>query len=495
MKKFVGLAFLFSAVLCLGCDEAKQAVCGNGEIEPGESCDGEMFLESCQGKWPGADDVQDVCTAACQAVCAVTDMGWQTAYRDVEQTDEQCSNGLNDFKTVDKNGNISNWFDCNNYGCVLSPVVQVCRAIENSNETCSDHIDNPTSAKLPKGMQNMTNGLTDCQDPSCFKNPRVTVCAEQTPKWEFGAECGDNIDNDGDTLADCIDPDCLHAGGICELGQIKRILFDNAHHQIAGSADWIIDVTGRHPYPSKPASETDWHGTLSSWGKDLIDSGRYVLETLIQNREFSYQKIGAIQDLSQYHVVISVEPSSKYTLEESQALYQYVQSGGGLILFADHKGADRDGNNVDAVDAINDLLKNISLNGDVSNNPFGFSVAENSSMNNDTAVPASGQAEHPIIKGLNGTVGQIGTYAGTVFNIHGENAVAVLTTQSSGLAYVVAASVGQGRVVAIGDSSMAGDASNMLGLPNEHDAYHQTGLDNKIFLLNIVDWAAGLNVL
>ncbi len=88
----------------------------------------------------------------------------------------------------------------------------------------------------------------------------------------------------------------MHAGSPCDLGDRPRVLFDNAHHQIAGAVDWIIDVTGRHPYPSKPQNETDWHGSLSAWAKDLPDTGdfganrarrrrnRFVCRNSVRNR-------------------------------------------------------------------------------------------------------------------------------------------------------------------------------------------------------------------
>lgn len=491
----VGIFILSFTTLaaCGEIDPQSQSFCGNGILEAEEQCDLQIFATSCQDLYPNADAAHGFCLASCQPVCAIVDYGFQTSYPDVEQTDELCSNGLNDFETKDKNGNLSSWVDCNNYGCVMSPIVQVCQALENTDATCSDNIDNPTSKKLPNGMQNIQNGLIDCQDPSCFKNPRVTVCAAQAPRWELGADCLDNLDNDGDTLPDCQDPDCLHAGGICILGSMKRILFDNAHHQIAGSADWIVDITGRHPYPSRPIFETDWHGSLSSWGKDLLDTGRYVIETLIQDRRMTYQIAGELQDLSQYHVLISVEPSSKFTADEIQAIGQFVYNGGGLVLFADHKGADRDGNLVDAVDAINDLLKSLSSTGTLENNPFGFYVAENESMQNDIAIPSPQQYAHPIVQGPHGNVAQTGTYAGTVFHIPANShAMPILVTQSAGLPYVVASTYGLGRIVAIGDSSIAGDATNMLGITHtSHDAYHDTSLSNRTFLLNMIDWVSG----
>ena len=360
MKKVL-FCMCISAMFITACDDSdSSSVCGNGILEKGEECDGEDFGgATCATIDPNKPFGQLGCSNHCKistTFCAASDLGLQAPYRDSEQTDALCSDGLNNFNTVDKQGNPATWIDCKSHSCLTSPIVQVCQSLENNDTSCSDGIDNPTASGMPKDMSNVKNDLIDCKDPSCFKNWRVTVCQSEAPKWELGDECTDGIDNDGDTLVDCDDPDCLHAGSPCDLNGRARVLFDNAHHQIAGTVDWIVDITGRHPFPSKPAKEDDWHGSLSSWGKDLLDSGHFIVETLPQDRTFTYKDSTKPQDLTNYNIVVSVEPSVKYTPDEIKALYEFVKDGGSLMLFADHTGADRDGNDVDAVKAINDLL-------------------------------------------------------------------------------------------------------------------------------------------
>lgn len=473
-----------------GCIERS---CNNdGKKDISEECDGEDFGgQTCATLDPAKPFGRLGCTKNCRIsthYCAAEDLGLQAPYPDVEQTDAQCSNGENDFNTTDKEGRPSSWFDCKNHGCLTSPLVQICQATENSDETCSDRQDNMTASGMPSGMSGVVNGLVDCQDPSCFKNWRVTVCEAQAPKWELGASCEDGQDNDGDTLVDCQDPDCMHAGSPCDLGGRSRILFDNAHHQIAGAIDWIVDVTGRHPFPSKPEKENDWHGSLSSWGKDLLDSGNYIIETLPQDRRLSYGKTDAPQDLKHYDILVSVEPSSRFAGEEIQAIHTFVKEGGGLILFADHKGADRDGNNVDAVDAINGLLEALPGASSLQANPFGFYALGNSDMKIDTAIPAEGAPES-LVQG----VAKTGSYAGTAFEITNEEiATSVLKTQKDSLNYVVAVQYEKGRIIVIGDSSIAGDGTNFLGITLKgKDAYHDETLNNRAFLRNAVDWVRG----
>ena len=549
MRYFMGISIAIA--LCLmGCDEnddKNKATCGNGILEDGEICDGSHFSEdkTCNDVFPGTKGVVR-CTSTCEVdfsgciepkcdalngrregdeecdgedfggatcasivpdkpfgrlgcsqkcqistiFCAVADLGLQAPNPDVEQTDAQCSDGENNFKTVDKKGNISSWFDCQNHSCLTSPFVQVCHATENNDAACSDKIDNRNASGLPVGADD-TNGLIDCADPSCFKNWRVTVCEKEAPKWELGADCGDGVDNDGDTLADCDDPDCLHAGmSNCDLGDRVRVLFDNSHHQIAGEIDWIVDVTGRHPFPSKPTTESQWHGSLSSLGLDLLNSGRFVVETLPQDRSFTYRDPSAPQDLSGYGILVIVEPSSKLSDAEIAAVHQFVADGGSLLLFANHKGADRDGNNVDAVGAINDMLSKLPGAISKSDNPFGFYALENASRSNDTAVVAADAENHPVIKNTAGTVETTGSYAGTAFAIvDTEKAKPLLITQKNSQNYAIAVEYKNGRIVAVGDSSITGDGTNFLGIRLEGKAaYKNTQLDNKIFLLNAFEW-------
>lgn len=538
MKKIwflVGLCACFAAA----CDDGgsggeTKAVCGNGVLEEGEECDGSVPEwmtcglamegttgtlgctaqctydvsqcgkcnrngvkedgEECDGNDLGGATCASVdasrpygrlgCTTMCRYTthfCSASDLGLQAPNPDQEQTDEQCSNGLNDFGTVDKNGRPATWIDCKSHSCLMSPIVQVCQSIENTNEACSDKVDNPTAAGLPAGMKNVSNGLIDCEDPSCFKNWRVTVCEEQAPRWELGDDCKDGKDNDGDGLVDCDDPDCLHAGSPCDLGARARVLFDNAHHQIAGQADWIIDVTGRHPFPSVPAKEDDWHGSLSSWGKDLLDSGNFIVETLPQDRAFTYKDASKPQDLSQYQILVSVEPSSKYSESEILALHDFVKDGGGLMIFADHKGADRDGNNVDAIDAINDMLGKLPGASGIKSNPFGFYALETGDMKNETATPAAGAIEK-IVKGVSKT----GSYAGTTFEITDKTKAAEILNLADGRHYAIAVNYGKGRIIAVGDSSITGDGTNFLAITSTKAAYKE--YDNRAFLINAMEW-------
>ncbi|MBO4350673.1 MAG: hypothetical protein J6A01_07005 [Proteobacteria bacterium] len=421
----------------------------------------------------------------------VVDTGLQAPMPDAESTDEQCSNGENDFHTQNKDGSESSWFDCKNFQCAQNPLVQVCGFIENDDQACSDGIDNPNGSGTHNNFKNKSNGLVDCKDPSCFKNPNVTVCKDEAPKYEFGDQCADGKDNDEDGLADCEDPDCLHAGAsCCDLGTKVRILFDNAHHEVAGAVDWIIDVTGRHPFPSMPAAGNEWHGSLSDFGLDLLKSGKYIVETLPQNRTLSYGSKDEVQDLSNYKILVLPEPSSSFSDTEVKAIHGFVMAGGGVLLVADHEGADRDGNGVDAYKAINDLLARLPGAQNEKDNPFGFYVLPGSFEKNTKSHVAAGSENHAVIKGPHGTVVQTGMYGAAGFEIINTAKVKVLLTeQSSSEAFAIAAEVGKGRIVAIGDSAIMGDGTNFLGLTlNSENGYIDTTLQNRELFLNAIDW-------
>ncbi len=479
------------------CQAPVTSECGNLVMENGEECDGEDFgNKTCAELDPTKPYGRLGCTKECRistTFCGNSDLGLLAPMPDFENTDAQCSNQLNDFHTQNKDGTESNYYDCNNNNCNQSILVQTCHGTENSDETCSDNIDNSTGHGLHSLFRDRTNGLIDCEDPSCYKNWRVTVCADKAPKWELGADCSDGIDNDGDGLKDCEDPDCLHAGASnCELNQKKRILFDNAHHEMAGGVDWIIDITGRHPYPSKPANENEWHGSLSMFALDLLNTGDYIPETLPQDRKLTWNDAQNVQDLNQYDILVLPEPSSKISDEEARAIYEFVNHGGGLMMISDHEGADRDGNGYDSVRAFNEMLAAMPGATSKENNPFGFYVLPGSLGNSTSFV--SENADMRAVKGRAGELKSTGVYGAAGFQVVDEhNVKPLLTNQASSEVFAITASVGNGRVVAIGDSAITGDGTNYLALTlTTENGYIDTKLDNRILLLNSVDWLANI---
>lgn len=418
-----------------------------------------------------------------------------------ESTDEQCLNGIDDDE--------SGYLDCDDFWCSGTATVQVCSSLENTDELCSDGVDN---AEKPTGKR-YSDGLADCLDPDCYKNPRVTVCAHtKALRWESIESCAAETDSDEDGLNGCLDPDCWVAGTNCALNGKTRVLFDNAHRQRAGNGDWVVDISGRLPWPSIPESETDWSGALSSMGKSLFDSGYYTIETLPPHEALSFGT-GHSQDLMNYGVLVIPEPSVHFSADEARAVLAFVESGGGILIIADHAESDRDGNGWDSVQSLNDLFKRAGqaeggIEGTLEQNPFGFSVSEvgyNASKDIDRANGSrattldEGAATHPVLSGRHGTVRAAGMYVGGLFTIHDTGKARALihalplgsAGYESGSPYVVVSEVGQGRVVAIGDSAMLNDGTDSHGRRDANaDAWNATDAQNAALVLNAIDWLA-----
>ncbi len=108
----------------------------------------------------------------------------------------------------------------------------------------------------------------------------------------------------------------------------KKVLFDNAHAQTAGAADWVID------------------GGFSDFANALANDGYYVKEL---------RKAGAITyaDLSGYDVFVVAEPNIPFKTSEQAAMKQYVENGGSIFFIGDHYNADRNKNRWDGSESIN----------------------------------------------------------------------------------------------------------------------------------------------
>lgn len=73
-------------------------------------------------------------------------------------------------------------------GCSVITEFSPDRYLEQTEERCSDNVDNDS------------NGKTDCADPGCRQFP---FCKETSED-----RCADEVDNDKDGKIDCLDPDC-----------------------------------------------------------------------------------------------------------------------------------------------------------------------------------------------------------------------------------------------------------------------------------------------
>ncbi len=136
-----------------------------------------------------------------------------------------------------------------------------------------------------------------------------------------------------------------------------RILFDAAHGEDSGNADWVIDDGNRFASPANPSADTDWDGAISSWAFDLFSTGRYQIESLPDNATLTFNSAANQQDLSLFDALVLPEPNQPLSAGERTAVINFVQAGGGLVLVSDHIGADRDGDGFDAVEVLNQLME------------------------------------------------------------------------------------------------------------------------------------------
>lgn len=110
-------------------------------------------------------------------------------------------------------------------------ITQPVLGYENSDLACSDDIDNDG------------DGVVDCQDPDCW--PWSTWCGEVVPPWsddrpseDSYALCTDLIDNDGDGQLDCSERSCQTIAETCCVQEMDDVsCSDHLDNDANGFAD------------------------------------------------------------------------------------------------------------------------------------------------------------------------------------------------------------------------------------------------------------------
>ncbi|MEU9991121.1 hydrolase [Streptomyces sp. NPDC048045] len=271
-----------------------------------------------------------------------------------------------------------------------------------------------------------------------------------------------------------------------------RILFDNAHAETAGNADWIISTSQPDPLgqDSSPSAETDWTGALSSWGVALQKTGGYSLKTLPSGSSLSYGGSSAT-DLSNFDTLVLPEPNTLFTTAEKTAIMNFVKNGGGLFMISDHTGADRNNDGQDAVEILNDLMTNNSVD---STDPFGFSI---DSLDVKSGYPAAiSDSSDPVLHGSFGTVTKSLIADGTTATLKpADNSAVKGLVYRSGYsgntgAFFLTSAFGSGRVAFWGDSSPIDDGTGQSG-NTLYDGWNDSGATNAALALNATAWLAG----
>ncbi|MFF7762242.1 hydrolase [Streptomyces griseorubiginosus] len=269
-----------------------------------------------------------------------------------------------------------------------------------------------------------------------------------------------------------------------------RILFDDGHAEEAGNADWIISTSKPDPLAqdSSPSSETDWTGALSSWGVALQKTGNYSLKTATS--ALTYGGTSAT-DLSKFDTLVLPEPNTLFTTAEKTAIMTFVKNGGGLFMISDHTGSDRNNDGEDAVEILNDLMTDNSVD---STDPFGFSI---DSLNIGSDYPSAvSDSTNPVLHGSFGTVTKSLIANGTTATLKPADNSAVkglvYRTGYSGNtgAFFATSTFGSGRVAFWGDSSPVDDGTGQSG-NTLYDGWNDSGATNAALALNATEWLSG----
>ncbi|MEU1007447.1 hydrolase [Streptomyces sp. NPDC005890] len=284
----------------------------------------------------------------------------------------------------------------------------------------------------------------------------------------------------------------LGSGTPAHAATPHRILFDNAHAETAGNADWIVSTSQPDPLgqDSSPSAETDWTGALSSWGVALQKTGNYSLKTLPSGSNLSYGGTSAT-DLSNFDTLVLPEPNTLFTSAEKTAIMNFVKNGGGLFMISDHTGADRNNDGYDAVEIFNDLMTNNSVD---STDPFGFSI-DSLSISSDHPSAIS-DSTNPVLHGPFGTVTKSLIASGTTATLKpadnsGVKGLLYRTGYSGNTgAFFATSTFGSGRVAFWGDSSPIDDGTGQSG-NTLYDGWNDTGATNAALALNATEWLAG----
>jgi Bacterial Ig domain len=286
--------------------------------------------------------------------------------------------------------------------------------------------------------------------------------------------------------------------------QQKTILFDAAHAQTAGNADWTLDedtcgTAQRFPTPDQSGitsstPETYWNGAHSAMGVDLVKKGFHV-ESLPAGARISYGDGTNAQDLSHYNIFVMPEPNIALTSTEITAIRNFVQNGGGLFMISDHAGADRNNDGIDAAGVFNLLMGSPSLFGIVyddnsADKTFGwFDDHPDGNFTTDTSSPIIWTGAYGVPSSSRG-LGLFGSSSMTLSGAAKGHVWRTISTHDSTTGVTYATSTyGTGRIAAIADSSVTEDATNNCG-HSTFLGYNDPSYDNGLLVANGIAWLA-----
>ncbi|RIO08221.1 DNA-binding protein [Mammaliicoccus sciuri] len=284
-----------------------------------------------------------------------------------------------------------------------------------------------------------------------------------------------------------------------------KVLFDSAHGQTAGSADWVIN------------------GGFSDFA-DALTKENYEVTDLGYNQLLDYDK------MKKYEVVVIPEANNPLKASEQDAIEQYVKSGGSILMISDHYNADRNFNRYDSSEVMNgyrrgafdnpikgmnaeesssDKMKDVQSR-DFLNEVFGLRFRYNALGNIKVDDLADEKDSFGITKGIKA----VSMHAGSTIAITDPNkakGVAFVPKLSKDDAwnhavdqgiyngggrnegpYIAVSKVSKGKGAFIGDSSMVEDKSPKYKREDNgetkktYDGFKEE--DNQKMIMQIVEW-------
>ncbi|MFV5938356.1 Gldg family protein [Mammaliicoccus sciuri] len=284
-----------------------------------------------------------------------------------------------------------------------------------------------------------------------------------------------------------------------------KVLFDSAHGQTAGSADWVIN------------------GGFSDFA-DALTKENYEVTDLGYNQLLDYDK------MKDYEVVVIPEANNPLKASEQDAIEQYVKSGGSILMISDHYNADRNFNRYDSSEVMNgyrrgafdnptkgmnteesssDKMKDVQSR-DFLNEVFGLRFRYNALGNIKVDDLADEKDSFGITKGVKA----VSMHAGSTIAITDPNkakGVAFVPKLSKDDAwnhavdqgiyngggrnegpYIAVSKVSKGKGAFIGDSSMVEDKSPKYKREDNgetkktYDGFKEE--DNQKMIMQIVEW-------
>jgi len=157
-------------------------------------------------------------------------------------------------------------------------------------------------------------------------------------------------------------------------------------------------------------------------------------------------------------------------------------------MIADHNVSDRNNDGIDSPHALNDLMSTNT----VKSNPFGITFNyDNFSL---TSTYVSTSTTDPLLHNTYGNVTKAMWSAGcsmtisTTANSSVKGCVYKTSAQSTSTVMIAYATFGTGKVVAIGDSSIADDGTGDTGDTLYNGYTLDAGGNHRILLMNAITW-------